>query len=1185
VALQEVYRRITATALASDVRAWRQSAAPGDALRVADAAGSLPGFLLRILSENGTGNHGETAPLIAVAPDEDAAAYLESDLDALGDPSGVLRFPATGQTPYDDEQIAAGGPLTARADALQQLSEGFGGIVVTSAEAIFEKVPPPEGVQQDTLHLKRGQEVAPEALVERLVGQGFSHAEFVEAPGNLARRGGILDVFPFAGEYPVRIEFFGDEIDALREFDPHTQRSVSRLTQTRLVPNLEREDDGSSKRGPRVAFFDYLPKGALAATFDEARLLEEAASRFSDAETRYADALAAGEGRQQRSKGAEGKEGLKVSKREGVWAIHESPIRQQPSSTQRPSSPSPQGSPQQPGSPPPATRYLPADALQTHIERLPRLLFGTFTGDVDAEVVQAGAHSQPAFGRSIEHVRATLTENVNKRWRSFILCDSQGQATRLRELLETDVDAGKARLTVESLHEGFELPAAELAVYTDHQIFGRYHRPSTKKKSQATAGLSLRDIQNLTPGDFVVHVDHGIGKFAGLKEITVREKKQEAVRLRFQGGDTLFVNTSALHKLSKFKGEEGHQPRLTNLNSDQWQRTKEKTKGKVKDIARDLIELYAKRKAARGTAFSTDTVWQREMEASFAFEDTPDQARATREVKEDMEAASPMDRLVCGDVGFGKTEIAVRAAFKAVQDGKQTAVLVPTTVLAQQHGTTFAGRLEPYPVRVESLSRFRTSAEQREVVDGLKNGTVDVVIGTHRITSTDVAFNDLGLVVIDEEQRFGVKTKERLREMRASVDTLTLTATPIPRTLQFSLLGARDLSIISTAPPNRQPIITEIHGFDKDLIRDAIRYEKSRGGQVFFIHNRVKSIREVAEMVRAMVPGVRVRVGHGQMAPRELEDVMLGFVEKQFDVLVSTTIIENGLDISNANTMILNRADRFGLSEMHQLRGRVGRSQRKAFCYLLVPSVGGLTKQARHRLKAIEEFSELGSGFSLAMRDLDIRGAGSLLGAQQSGFINSVGYQTYQRILNEAVQELRAGEFSETFDGEEAALPPAPDTAVDVEADALLPKDYVQNNTERLNLYRRISDADDAEALDTLREELVDRFGALPPEGEQLLEASALRLFCQQLRLPKVVFRNQRLFLYLPDEEDDPAFYEHVFHPMLERMATLDQRYVMKDTASGTTRAIVQDVPSLSEAVFVAEWLAEREEEAEAVAA
>ena len=1141
MALQEIYRRVAGAALTGELHAWRRNATPGGALRIEAAAGSLPAFLLRALHEKAPARNGRTAPLLAVMPDEDAAAYLQSDLEALAsDPSGILRFPATGQTPYDDEQIASSAPLTARADALQQLSEGFSGIVVTSAEAVFEKVPPPEGVQQDTLRIERGQTLAPERLIERLDGQGFSRVEFVEEPGDLARRGGILDVFPFAGEYPVRIEFFGDEIDSLREFDPHTQRSVSRLTETRLVPNVEREEGGEN--GPRVPLFDYLPDAALAATFDEKRLLEEAAERFADAEQRHAEAL-------------------------GERENDGEPL------------------------PAPETCYLPASALQSQIERYARLLFGTFTGDVDADVLQAEAHSQPAFGRSIEHVSAALTENENNGWRSFLLCDSQGQVARLRELLEGDVDAGRARITAEaSLHEGFELPSAELAVYTDHQIFGRHHRPSTKKSRPTAGGLSLRDIQNLTPGDFVVHVDYGIGKFAGLREITVREKKQEAVRLRFRSEDTLFVNTSALHKLSKYKSEEGHQPRLTNLNSDQWERTKAKTKGQVKDIARDLIELYAKRKAATGTAFSKDTVWQREMEASFAFEDTPDQAKATRKVKEDMEDASPMDRLVCGDVGFGKTEVAVRAAFKAVQDGKQVAVLVPTTVLAQQHGTTFAERLEPYPVRVESLSRFRSTAEQREVVAGLENGTVDVVIGTHRLTSSDVAFNDLGLVVIDEEQRFGVKTKERLREMRASVDTLTLTATPIPRTLQFSLLGARDLSIIGTPPPNRQPIVTEIHGFDKTLIRDAIQYEKSRGGQVFFIHNRVKSIREVAEMVRAIAPNTRVKIGHGQMPPNELEDVMLGFIEKEFDVLVSTTIIENGLDISNANTMILNRADRFGLSEMHQLRGRVGRSERKAFCYLLVPSVGGLTKGARQRLKAVEEFSELGSGFSLAMRDLDIRGAGSLLGSEQSGFINDVGYETYQRILSEAVQELRADEYSEAFegeDGEKAPLPPAPDTAVDVEADALLPKDYVSNNTERLNLYRRISDATDAETLDALREELEDRFGALPPEGEQLLEASALRLHGQQLRLPKVVFKNERLFLYLPGEEDDPAFYEHVFHQLLERLATLDQRYVMKDTADGTTRAIVQDVPSLSDAVFVAEWLAteEAEEETEAVAA
>jgi transcription-repair coupling factor (superfamily II helicase) len=770
-------------------------------------------------------------------------------------------------------------------------------------------------------------------------------------------------------------------------------------------------------------------------------------------------------------------------------------------------------------------------------------------------------------------VRKRLQENGENDLDTFLLCDSHGQSSRLRDLLESEIDHGWARLLVKSMHEGFEWPDAKLAVYTDHQIFNRYHRPSTKKQQKSSGGMSIRDIKNLTPGDYVVHVDHGIGKFAGLKKITVRDKKQEAVRLNFADNDILYVNVNALYKLNKYTGKEGHQPTLTKLGSGQWEKTKERTKNKVKDIARDLIKLYAKRKASDGYAFSSDTTWQREMEASFEFEDTPDQAEAAEAVKRDMEEPVPMDRLVCGDVGFGKTEVAVRAAFKAVQDGKQVAMLVPTTILAQQHHETFSKRLERFPVNVEVLSRFRTQAEQTEVLERLEQGQVDILIGTHRITSDDITFDDLGLLVIDEEQRFGVKTKEKLRKMREHIDTLTLTATPIPRTLQFSLLGARDLSLIETPPPNRQPINTEIHTFDQDLIRDAIVYETSRGGQVFFIHNRVKTIHEVAEMVRAMVPDVRVGVGHGQMGASKLEDVMVDFLSEKLDVLVSTSIIENGLDISNANTMIINHAgEHFGLSELHQLRGRVGRSQRKAFCYLLVPSIHSLTDNARERLKAVEQFSDLGSGFDIAMRDLDIRGAGSLLGAEQSGFIEDVGYETYHKILDQAMKELREEEFEDVFDGE--AVPPGPETSVDVEEDAYIPDTYVRDNTERLNLYRRISDAPDETTLVDLLEELEDRFGAVPGPVENLLTGAQLRLLGEQLRMPKVVYKNERLFLYLPSEDADPYFYEEVFHPLLEKLALLDREYVMKDDVEGgLMRAIVQDVPTLDDALHVMDRL------------
>ena len=1128
MSLTPIAERLEQASFVDAVRAWHREARSADddaaTLQIKGASGSIPALLLHHLKRD------TDAPLCCVMPDEDAAAYLLADLDQITpEDLPAIRFPATSRTPYDPEQITDSTPLIERADVLQQLAEDFTGILVTSVQAVAEMVPPADAVQRETMSISVGDEVAPDALTERLVDQGFQHVEFVEAPGEIAQRGGILDIFPFSGSYPIRLEFFGDEIDAIREFDAHTQRSVSRMTTARLVPNLEREQADSAY----VPLFDFLPDGTLLATFDERRVLEGADALFEKAEQGYDHA----------------KEKLEQEQIDAAAIDMLLPHR----------------------------RYLDRDRLSESLHRYPRLLFGTFAGagpnGQAADAITIDAAPQPSFNSNMDVLRGQIADNASQEFDTFILCDSHGQASRLRDLLEDDIDHGRARLVVETLHEGFELPELGLAVYTDHQIFNRYHRPSTKKRKKYQSGLSLRDIQNLTPGDFVVHVDHGIGKFAGMKKITVRGKKQEAVRLNFADDDILYVNVNALHKLNKYTGKEGHQPRLTKLGSGQWERAKARTKSKVKDIARDLIKLYAKRKASDGYAFASDTVWQQEMEASFQYEDTPDQADAAEAVKRDMEEPVPMDRLVCGDVGFGKTEVAVRAAFKAAQDGKQVAVLCPTTILAQQHYETFRERMERYPVRVDVISRFRTRGEQKEILERLKKGEIDVLIGTHRLTSKDVKFKDLGLLVIDEEQRFGVKVKERLRKKRAEVDTLTLTATPIPRTLQFSLLGARDLSIINTPPPNRQPITTEIHTFDKDLIRDAIVYETSRGGQVFFIHNRVRSINEIAEMLRAIVPGVRIRTAHGQMSGNQLEDVMVDFINKKFDVLVSTSIIENGLDISNANTMIMNRADRFGLSELHQLRGRVGRSQRKAFCYLLVPSIHSLTREARQRLQAVEEYSDLGSGFSIAMRDLDIRGAGNLLGAEQSGFINEVGYETFHKILDDAVKELRQEEFSDVFEGEDVA-PPLPDTTVDVEEDAFIPKDYLSNNVERLNLYRRISDAPDQQTVHELRDEMVDRFGPIPEEAANLLLGAEIRLRAQHLRLPKVLFKNERLFLYFPSEDADPYFYEHLFHPLLERLANLDRRYVLKDSKEkNILRAIVQEVPDLKTAKEITERL------------
>ncbi len=1110
VSLKFIQQQIHTLDLFPRLSVWLESLVPNapEALQVKGLAGSLPAFVLAWALEE------QQKPLICMLPNADAAAYLVSDLEQIGGEAlPLLHLQPSGLKPYDPEQMADAQAVIARADVLQQLSAGFKGIFVTSLEAAYEKVPDASNVKQETQTIAVGETNAPNALFEQLVKQLFNPVEFVAAPGEIALRGGILDVFPFAGTYPIRIEFFGDEIDSIREFDVHSQRSISRLKTARLIPNL---DNTLAQRKEVHAFksiFSYFPEDVLLVLFNSAGLEEQATALFSKAAETY--------------------EALDEAAQQATNAL------------------------------PPEARFVTPDAFSRTFLLHPRLLLGTFSGNSADEVITAETKPQPSFNANLQHLRNNIQENHLQQIRTYILCDNRGQEARMLEILEDEIERGQVELKVESLHEGFMLPDSGLAVYTDHQIFNRFHRPTTRKQRKKHGGISLRELRNLSPGDFVVHIDYGIGKFAGLQQITVRDKQQEAVRMLFRDNDVLYVNVNALYKLHKFTGKEGHQPRLTKLGSGQWERTKSRTKKRVKDIARDLINLYAKRKASSGFAFKEDTLWQRELEASFKYEDTPDQRSAAEAVKRDMEQGVPMDRLVCGDVGFGKTEIAVRAAFKAVQDGKQVAILVPTTILASQHAKTFAKRLNQFPVRVGELSRFRTSTEQKETLKELKAGTIDIVVGTHRLLSKDIAFKDLGLLIIDEEQRFGVSAKEKLRALRAEVDTLCLTATPIPRTLQFSLMGARDLSIMTTAPPNRQPIMTEIHTFDKDLIRDAILHETNRGGQVFFVHNRVQSIEEISGMIRMLIPNIRVQVGHGQMKPAELERVMSDFIKHKFDVLVSTNIVESGVDISNANTMIINRANHFGLADLHQLRGRVGRSDQKAFCFLLVSSIHSLTREAKQRLQAVEEFSDLGSGFNIAMRDLDIRGAGNLLGAEQSGFIADVGYETYHRILDEAVQELRSEEFKNLF--KDAPPPPASDTVIDVEEDAYIPDAYLSNSVERLNLYRRLSEASDNTTLDEMQKEMEDRFGPLPKEVEHLLMATGMRNTAQRLRLSKLVYKNQRLFLVFPKQEDDAYFYELLFQPLLKILNDGSHRYVLKENRAGKLRAIVQEVPSLKD--------------------
>ena len=1107
MALVSIRRQLASTDVFCKASAWCERIDPEapSTLQIKGLAGSVSSFLLARLHE--TAKTAQTL-CVYIAPNEEIAAWTFGDIAQLvEEDEGVLQLPATGHKPYDAEKLDDPAPIIARTDVLQQIADGFRGLVVTSVEALVEMTPPAETIRNRTISIATGMTFPPEDLGRRLMESGFEHVEFVERPGEMALRGGILDIYPFTGSWPIRAEFFGDDIESLREFDPQSQRSVSRLTTARLVPNTGNDLSDASAR---TSIFEQFPERTLLVTTDEEGLAEYAAERFEAAEKAWRHALC-----------------------------------------------------ETPEAPAPATRYLSGEAFERALLLCNRILLGSFAGGGE-RLLRFEAVPQPDFNGNIGLLRKRLLTNAERGVRTFILCDSRGQEVRLSELLNDETAQENVRISIESLHEGFEMPSLGLAVYTDHQIFNRYHRPSVRGQKKRYGGLGLQALKNLSPGDFVVHVDYGIGRFAGLHRITVREKQQESVKVLFRDEDILYVNVNALHKLHKYSGKDGRAPTLTKLGSGQWERTKSRTKSKVKDIARDLIALYAKRKQSNGVAFSPDTIWQREMEASFRYEDTPDQTAATDAVKADMETAAPMDRLICGDVGFGKTEVAVRAAFKAAQDGKQVAILAPTTILAAQHFKTFSKRLEKYPVHVEALSRFRSAAEQKQIVRRLADGDVDIVVGTHRLTSQDIRFKDLGLLIIDEEQRFGVAVKERLRKLRADVDTLTLTATPIPRTLQFSLLGARDLSLVTTPPPNRQPVNTEIHTFDKDLIRDAILYEVSRGGQVFFLHNNICSIDEMADSLRLIVPNVRMRTAHGQMKSNALEQVMADFIGGRFDVLVSTSIIENGLDIPNANTIIIGRADRFGLAELHQLRGRVGRSDRKAFCYLLVSSIHGLTREARQRLQAVEEFSDLGGGFNLAMRDLDIRGAGNLLGGEQSGFIDEMGFEAWHKILEEAVLELREEEFADVLDRD--APPAAPETAVDIEANAFIPEDYVSNNVERLNIYRRISEAEDIPALEALRDEMHDRFGDLPAEVDHLFIAAEMKFLGQSLRLPKVLFKNERLFLYMPSAENDPYFHERMLYRFLEQLSNLDRRYVLKETKQQTVRAIVQEVPGLSDA-------------------
>jgi transcription-repair coupling factor (superfamily II helicase) len=913
-------------------------------------------------------------------------------------------------------------------------------------------------------------------LEEVLQTYDFELVDFVHEPGQYSIRGGITDIFSYASSHPCRIDFFDDEVDSIRIFDIDTQRSLETVKKVNIIPNIQWETEMGEKR---ISFLEYIPHGTVLWVDNPDLVADHMDTLYNRTEL-------------------EEDSDRKIEKAKFLKSGSE---------------------------------------IRTQIEQFPQVIFGIANRKEDRKTWQFNTSPQPAFQKNFELLTSHLQDQASEGYQNYILSDNEKQLERLGAIFE-ELDPELLYNTLsKTLHEGFADHDLKCAYYTDHQIFERYHKFRFHDRFSRKESVSLKELIGLNPGDYVVHVDHGIGIFGGLEKIDVNGKIQEAIKLVYKDKDVLYVNIHSLHRITKYKGKDTDPPKIYKLGTGAWQKLKSNTKKKVQDIARELILLYARRKEQEGFPFSADTYLQKELESSFIYEDTPDQLKATSDVKAGMEAGFPMDRLICGDVGFGKTEVAIRAAFKAVTDSKQVAILVPTTVLAFQHFNTFRERLKGFPCTIDYLSRFRTAADQRRIIENLKEGKIDIIIGTHKLVGKEIEFKDLGLLIIDEEQKFGVSVKEKLKQLKLNVDTLTLTATPIPRTLQFSLMGSRDLSIINTPPPNRHPIITELHPFNEEIIKEAIEYEVSRGGQVFFIHNRVQNIQEVKDIVDRVVPGIRSVVVHGQMEGRKLESVMLDFMQGDYDVLIATTIVESGLDIPNANTIIINNGQNFGLSDLHQLRGRVGRSNKKAFCYIFAPPVTLLSQEARRRLKAVEEFSTLGSGFNIALQDLDIRGAGNLLGAEQSGFIADIGFDTYNRILNEAITELKETEFRDLYDSPQEKVrderPLLADCHIDTDLELLFPDSYVNNISERVELYRKLDALNNEEELKAFREMLVDRFGQLPLQSEELLKVVELRWLAQRTGVEKIVLKKSILITYFVSNPDSPFYTSDKFRQVI----------------------------------------------------
>lgn len=1057
---------------------------------------------------------------LIILRDAEEAAYFQNSLENLTKALDIFYFPSSFKN-KKNYRLLNSSHVMLRTEALTRiLAGGNKKVLVTYPEAIFEKVVLSKTLSENIISLKQADVIDLNAILEKFVGYGFVRTDFVYEPGQFALRGGILDIYSYGNEKPYRIELFGNEIDSIRIFDAESQLSERKLLQVSIIPNVETKFE----TGEKVSILDFMPGETMVWMQDWNYIQEKLEQQIEDLD-------------------------LYLELKKDL--VTENTEEDQETTT--------------------AANLVKEDFIE--VELIKKRIAGSHLIEIGAkaifpheqpvEIIEYYTKEQPAFNRQFDLLIKNLQDYEANKYNIFLFAENPKQLERLHTIF-TDLKA-EVQVTpiAVSIHEGFIDHDLKLICYTDHQVFQRYHKYKVRQAFSKNKALTLKTLRELQPGDYVSHIDHGVGVYSGLQKIDVNGRMQEAVRIQYKDGDLLYVNISSLHKISKYSGKEGSVPKMNKLGSDVWARLKDKTKKQVKDIATDLIRLYAQRKAQEGYAHNPDNYLQTELEASFIYEDTPDQAKASEDVKRDMEKPSPMDRLVCGDVGFGKTEIAIRAAFKSVADGKQAAVLVPTTILAYQHYKTFSDRLKDFPVTVDFVNRFKSSKEKKETMKKLEEGKVDIIIGTHALLGKDLKFKDLGVMIIDEEQKFGVAAKEKLKTLRATVDSLTLTATPIPRTLQFSLMGARDLSIINTPPPNRQPIQTEVQVFNEDNIRDAIYFETERGGQVFFIHNRVKGLAEMKGFIQGLCPDLSIAFAHGQMEGDELEDTILDFMDKKYDVLVCTNIVESGVDIPNVNTIIVNNAHQFGLSDLHQLRGRVGRSNKKAFCYLLAPPLSTLPVDSRKRLTTLEQYSELGSGFQIAMRDLDIRGAGNLLGGEQSGFIAEIGFEMYQKILDEAIRELKRNQFRDLFKEEIQQQDDfVKDCSIDTDLEILIPDAYVESITERLSLYSRLDNCETEKELQDFHAELTDRFGPIPPEVEDLFTTVRTRKLAVELGFEKLFLKNETLKCFFVGNPESPYFQSETFNKILQFLQTGTNKGKLKQVGKNGI-LVVEDVRSM----------------------